>query len=291
MRKLRNSVGNIFNTKTKDGEEESSRLPSKRKRDELTPKILVKQTLTSPLIREEDNETTHCSRQMRSTDRNKEQNALKLNRIKDKAVRYKLHKDFLSRCIAKELVPKGLKLKLVPTIGNYDQEFVDTWYSKLKTFSLTLMKDIKAHCDKTIVKTEDNIKDTETHLKNIPEREEYQSTEKTIKNNETNAKRLLQQRKLKKFNHLKCKPNSTKEETPQPSKHKTGFQNTYPSVVQGTNNTNTNVSIAHESDNANSGIESQTLLNKLKTLNPNKQPQSRGKSPYRSPKDKEIENL
>ena len=51
-----------------------------------------------------------------------------------------------------------------PTIGNYNQEFVDMWYSKLKT-SLTLMKDIAAHCDKTIVKTEDSIKDTETHLK------------------------------------------------------------------------------------------------------------------------------
>ena len=69
----------------------------------------------------------------------------------------------------------------------YDQEFLDTWYSKLKTFSLTLMKDIVAHCDKTIVKTEDNIKDTETHLKNITEREEYQSVDKTIQNNEANS--------------------------------------------------------------------------------------------------------
>ena len=60
--------------------------------------------------------------------------------------------------MAEKLVPKGLKLKLEPTIGNYDQEFVDTWYSKLKTFSLTLMKDIIAHCDKTIVKTEEKSK-------------------------------------------------------------------------------------------------------------------------------------
>ena len=49
------------------------------------------------------------------------------------------------------------------------------------------MKDIVAHCDKTIVKTEDNIKDTETHLKNITEREEYQSVDKTIQNNEANS--------------------------------------------------------------------------------------------------------
>ena len=60
------------------------------------------------------------------------------------------------------------------------------------------------------------------------------------------------------------------------------------------------VSINDKSNNINAENESQTLLNKLKTLNPNKQPQSRGKSPSRSasktkqkpsPRDKEIENL
>ena len=125
----------------------------------------MEQTSTSTLVGEEDNETTHCSRQLRSTDRNKEQIALKLNRLSDKAVGYRSHKYFLRRCTAEELVPKGLKLELEPTIGNYDQEIVDTWYSKLRTFSLTLMKDIVAHCDKTIVKTDDDIKDTETFEK------------------------------------------------------------------------------------------------------------------------------
>ena len=182
----------------------------------------------------------------------------------------------------------------------YDQEFVDTWYSKLKTFSLTLMKDIVAHCDKTIVKTEDNIKDTETHLKNITEREEYQSIEKTIKNNEANTKHLLQQRKFKKFNYLKYKQNSTTKETPQPTKYKTRFQKTYASVSQGTNNTNTYVSTTEKFSNTNAENESQALLNKLKTLNPNKRLQSHGKSPSGnasktrqepSPRDKETENL
>ena len=79
-----------------------------------------------------------------------------------------------------------------PTIDNYDQEFVDAWYSKLKLFSLTLMKDIVAHCDNTILKIDVNdINDTETHVKNIAELEEYQWIEKTIKNNEANTKRLL----------------------------------------------------------------------------------------------------
>ena len=79
-------------------------------------------------------------------------------------------------------------------------------------------------------------------------------------------------------------PNTITEETPQRTKHKTGFQKTYASV--GTNN-------------ANAEKESQTLLKKLKTLNPNKQPQRRKNSPdgptskirqEPSPRDEEIEN-
>lgn len=45
----------------------------------------------------------------------------------DTAVRYKLQ-DFLRQSIAEELVPNGLKLELGQTIGNYDQEFLETWY-------------------------------------------------------------------------------------------------------------------------------------------------------------------
>ena len=106
-------------------------------------------------------------------------------------------------------------------------------------------------------------------------------------------------RKVTKFNYLKYKQNLTTKETPQPTKHETGFQKYSASVVQSTN-TNTNVSTTEKCTNTNAENASQTLLNKLKTLNPNKRPQSRGKSPSRStsktrqepsPKDKEIEDL
>ena len=99
---------------------------------------------------------------------------------------------------------------------------------------------------------------------------------------------------------MKNKPNSTTLETQQPTKHKTGFQETYASVAQGTNNTNTNVSITNKSNNTNAENESHTLYSKRKTLNPNKRLQSRGKPPSRgtsktrqepSPNDKEIEYL
>ena len=72
----------------------------------------MEQTSTSTLVGEENNVTKHCSWQLGSSNKNKEQIALKLNQLKDKVVRYKLHNDFLSQCIAEELVPKGLKLEL-----------------------------------------------------------------------------------------------------------------------------------------------------------------------------------
>ena len=87
------------------------------------------------------------------------------------------------------------------------------------------------------------------------------------KDNEANTKHLLQQTKFEKFNYLKYKQNSTTKETMQPTKHKTGFQKTYASVVQGTNNTNTNVSATKKFSNTNAEKESEILLNKLKTLN------------------------
>ena len=61
---------------------------------------------------------------------------------------------------------------------------------------------------------------------------------------------------FKKFNFLKYKPNSTTKDPPQPTKNKTRFQKSYASVVQGTNNTNTNVSITHKSNNTNAEFNS-----------------------------------
>ena len=57
-----------------------------------------------------------------------------------KPARYNSYKDFLSRCIQEKFVPKGLQLTLERSIGNYDPEFIDNWYSNLKDFSLILMK-------------------------------------------------------------------------------------------------------------------------------------------------------
>ena len=54
---------------------------------------------------------------------------------------------------------------LEPTIGNHDQNFLDNWYSKLKRFSFSPMKDIVEFCDKTIAATTTEISTKESLLK------------------------------------------------------------------------------------------------------------------------------
>ena len=156
---------------------------SKRKREEQTPNILVEQVSTCTLFNEDTNRMTSSLQQTPATNKNKEQVALKLNRLKDKVTRYESRKDFLTRCIAEKLIPKGLKLELEPTIGNFDQEFVDEWYSKLKGFSLILMKDITTYCEKTIKSTNDSIKNTEATLRNLTENQEFLNIDKVLKTN------------------------------------------------------------------------------------------------------------
>ena len=114
--------------------------------------------------------------------------ALKFNRLKDKTIKYQLHKDFLNRFLVEKLVPKDLRLELEPPAGYYDQEFVDTWYEKLKLFSLTLMNDIASYWDKTIEQIKQNIRETDIDRKSTTAKEEYFQIEETIKANEAKTK-------------------------------------------------------------------------------------------------------
>ena len=98
---------------------------------------------------------------------------------------------------------------LGPKIGNHDQNFLDNWYSKLKQFLLSLMKDIIQFYDKTMDATTTEISTTETSLKSNTNQEQFKMIQSEIKNNEAAARKILQQRKLKKFNTLKYKPNAT----------------------------------------------------------------------------------
>ena len=108
--------------------------------------------------------------------------AIKLNRLKDKQARFVPHKESLTCCVAEELVRKRLEVRLEPTLGNYDQEFLDNWYSKQKQFLLLLMKDVVQFCDKSISETAQDIKNTESSLKRNAGQNQYHAIQ-----TETNA--------------------------------------------------------------------------------------------------------
>ena len=122
--------------------------------------------------------------------------ALKFNHLKEKSARYVSHKDFISQCIKSKLVPKGLQLTLESAIGNYDQDFIDNWYSNLKDFSLVLKEQIVSFCDKTIEETAIKISNTVPILKQQLEKKEYKEIKKTITSNEAATKKILHQRKF-----------------------------------------------------------------------------------------------
>ena len=80
-------------------------------------------------------------------------------------------------------------ITLEPTIGNFDQEFVDNWHTN--QFTIVLMKQIVAYCDKTEQQTQKN-NETKTILKQQLKKKDYKEIKNTITYNETATKKLLQ---------------------------------------------------------------------------------------------------
>ena len=70
------------------------------------------------------------------------------------------------------------------------------------------MEQIVSFCDNTIEETAIKINNTESILKRQPEKKEIK---KTITSTEAAAKKILPQRKFKKYNSLKYKPKPTAE--------------------------------------------------------------------------------
>ena len=76
------------------------------------------------------------------------------------------------------------------------------------------MKVITTYCEKTIKSANESIKYTEGTLRNLTENKEFLHIAKVLKTNVEATKRQLQQRKFKKFNNLKYKPQPIKEQMP-----------------------------------------------------------------------------
>ena len=87
-----------------------------------------------------------------------------LNRLKDRQVRFEFQRSWTEK----------IELMFKPTIGSHDQNFLGNWYSKLKQFSWSLMKDRVQFCDKIT---------TESLLKSNTIQEQFKLFETEIKNN------------------------------------------------------------------------------------------------------------
>ena len=196
-----------FNVVKQHGEISNQRSGKRLRGDieDLPPEILVSQASTS-ITDEGDNTNRNLLTTRLTRTHNTDVLAIKLNRLHKKSAWYNSHKDFLSRCIQEKLVPNGLELTLEPTIGNYDQEFINNWYSDLKDFSLILMKQIVTYCKKTKEKSQTSIIEIEATLKQQLNKDDYAEIQNTIKVHKTATKQILHQRKFKKFNSLKYKP-------------------------------------------------------------------------------------
>ena len=113
--------------------------------------------------------------------------------------------------------------------------------------------------------------ETETDLESITAKEEYFQIEETIKANEVKTKRLLHQRKFKKFNSLKYKRETTREETLQPIKEPTAFKKSYANAVSSAKNVkHSNHIISRNTSNSNVANGPQANLGKLEAQNSRK---------------------
>ena len=107
----------------------------RHRRSGKTPQILVSQASASTIANKGDNTNPNLLTARPPRTHNTDALVIKLNLLREKS-------GFLSCCIQEKLVTKGLELGLEPTIGNYDQVVIDNWYSNLRDFLFTLMKQI-----------------------------------------------------------------------------------------------------------------------------------------------------
>ena len=82
------------------------------------PAILVSEASTATLILDNLKEDQNFLLTPTFSERHKEQQVMKFNRLKDENAQYQFHRHLLSQCIEPKLIPKVLKLELEPTIGN-----------------------------------------------------------------------------------------------------------------------------------------------------------------------------
>ena len=117
----------------------------------------------------------------------------------------------------------------------------------------------------------------EAKLKALMERKEFSETDKTIKQNEEATKRLLQQRKFKKFNHFKRTPKPDSTISNQKNKAMTGKpKKSYAKTLMGNS-----TPLQNNKRSLKIQLRPQTLKEQLKAQDLARQTFKRGKSSQR----------
>ena len=140
-------------------------------------------------------------------DDDKELQAIKLSRQTEKIARFESHRDFLATCIRDRIIPLNFRIEVEPSIGNHDDKFLASWYTKVEKLSLELMTDTVNFCNETIAKAETEAKSLDQALRTTTPTEEYTEI-KTIINN-YNEQKKIELQKAKRAKHRKLRWNIT----------------------------------------------------------------------------------
>ena len=151
---------------------------SKEEIEDTSLTLLVNQASTSTITEEPITvNSNYFSPGSNNNNQNTDKLALKLNRLKEQ------------------------KINWYPTFtwtyyDNYDQEFINNWYSNLKDFSVILMKNIVKFCGKTIEETAKSINEIQIKLRQNLHKNECDTIQNTIQINKKTTKKTLQQHKF-----------------------------------------------------------------------------------------------
>ena len=140
--------------------------------------------------------------------------AIKLERLRDKSDRYSSHIEFLTECRDTNVIPKGLRIDMLPTIGNNDDAFCAKWFDTLQGFSITLMNQIIEYSEKIETDTAKKIEEETKTLKSILNEEGFQEMTTTMDNLCINRKKRLAAGKKKKYFHLRYNREQSRPERP-----------------------------------------------------------------------------
>ena len=111
----------------------------------------------------------------------------------------------MPKCYRDKIIPHGLSIYVETSVGNQDEEFLETWHEKLRSFSLTLMSQVITFCDQTINKVNEEIEKIKAKLHAKLDRNKREEIISTLEQNDELNRKHLQQRKTNKLNYLKFK--------------------------------------------------------------------------------------